>query len=509
MAMKPAGKLTLIVLFFAVAFYIILLSPWSSLIIPQKVTPDLAPDVEKLADAGTPVLNVALNTWMGWAGGPYFNGGMNASKESRFYKEEGLLVNFIVQDDIAASRAAWRKGDIDLLWVTTDAFTTEAKALIDEQPKQFMQVDWSRGGDAIVGTSEITGVADLVGRKVACAVGAPSNSYLLAACDAASITYSDITVIPVSDGIKAAELFKGGQVDAAVVWAPADAECVKAIEGAKVISSTKTATHIIADGFVVKEKYLDKHKDALIKFARGWLKANAEINSNGKNLDKAAAILAAGFNVPAPDAKEGILNTRLTTYGDNRNFFNMDGNYKGIKGEDIYTKFSKLYSTINLAPSDNPVWRQVSTSEIIGAFQLAGPQHLAEGQVEFKPPTEKEVTAPAFATKKITVNFAFNSAVLTDQARSTIRVALGDVSNMFAGARVRVEGNTDNIGSAASNRLLSHQRAQSVVDFLITRYGFDPERFIVIGNGFDKPVGSNDTDAGRAMNRRTEFQILQ
>ncbi len=508
MAMKPAGKLTLIVFVCAALFWAVMFGPLNSLI-PQKTTPELAPEVEKLADAGTPVLNVALNTWMGWAGGPYFNGGMNASKESRFYKEEGLLVNFIVMDDIQASRAAWRKGDIDLLWITVDAFTTEAKALLDEQPKVFIQVDWSRGGDAIVGTSEITGVSDLIGRKVAYAIGAPSNSYLLAACDAANVSISDIIPIPVSDGIKAGESFKGLQCDAAVVWAPADAECVKAVEGAKIISSTKTATNIIADAFVVKEKYIDKHKDALIKFARGWLKGNSEINTNGRNLDKAAAIMAAGFNVPVPDAKEGILNARLTTYGDNRNFFNMDGNFKGIKGEDIYTKFSKLYSTINLAPADNPIWRQVSTSEIIGAFQLTGPQHLAEGQVEFKAPTEKEVTAPAFATKKITVNFAFNSAELSNQAKSTIRVALGDVSNMFAGARVRVEGNTDNIGSAASNRLLSHQRAQSVVNFLVTRYGFDPERFIVIGNGFDKPISSNDTDAGRAMNRRTEFQILQ
>jgi NitT/TauT family transport system substrate-binding protein len=508
MGLSARGKAITFGMVVCIVAYLFFFGPLNYLI-PEKATSQLSPDVEKLADAGTPILNVALNTWMGWAGGPYFNSGMNASKESKYFKEEGILVNFIVQDDIEASRAAWRKGDIDILWITTDSYTTEVKALFDEEPKQFTQVDWSRGGDAIVAVADVTSIEDLVGRKVACAIGAPSNSYLLAACDAGGVTYSDITVIPVKTGIEAAAMFKAGQVDAAVVWAPDDADCVRSVEGAKILSSTKTATNIIADGFVVKEKFLNKHKDVLVKFTRGWLKGNAEINASGKSLDKAAAIMAAGFNIPLADAKAGILNARLVTYGDNRNFFNMDGNYKGVKGEDIYNKFSRLYASINLAPTDNPPWRQASTSEILGSFSLSGAQHLAEGQVEFKPPTEVEKTAPVFAAKKVTVNFAVGSATLTDEAKAKIRVALGDVSNMFAGARVRVEGNTDIVGSAYSNRLLSERRARSVVDFLVGRYGFDQDRFAVVGNGPDKPVADNDTEAGRAANRRTEFQILQ
>jgi NitT/TauT family transport system substrate-binding protein len=506
--MKPAGKLFIIVVIVGILIWAIALGPLHSLI-PEKATPAMSADVEKLVDSGTPVINVALNTWMGWAGGPYFNGGMTATKDSRYFKEEGLLVNFIVQDEIEASRAAWRKGSIDLLWITTDAFTTEAKALLDEKPKQFIQVDWSRGGDAIVAKAEVTSVNDLVGRKVACAIGAPSNSYLLAACDIAGVNYGDISVVPVKSGIEAASMFKAGQCDAAVVWAPDDADCVKSVEGAKVLSSTKTASKIIADGFVVKDEYMAKHKDILIKFARGWLKGNAAINSSGKDLDRAAAIMAAGFNVPVPDAKAGILNAHLVTYGDNRNFFNVDGDFKGVKGEDIYTKFSKLYGAINLAPADNPSWRQISTSEIITAFTLTGPQNAAEGMAEFTPPTEKEKTAPAFAAKKITVNFATGSALLTDESKAKIRFELGTISNMFADARVRIEGNTDNVGGAALNRSLSKRRAQSVADFLVERFKFDDRRFIVEGNGPDKPVATNDTEAGRAANRRTEFQILQ
>lgn len=74
--------------------------------------------------------------------------------------------------------------------------------------------------------------------------------------------------------------------------------------------------------------------------------------------------------------------------------------------------------------------------------------------------------------------------------------------------RVRVEGHTDNVGSAAYNRDLSQRRAQSVVNALVKR-GIAAEKLLPVGYGFDRPVASNATAKGRALNRRVEFTILQ
>ncbi len=74
--------------------------------------------------------------------------------------------------------------------------------------------------------------------------------------------------------------------------------------------------------------------------------------------------------------------------------------------------------------------------------------------------------------------------------------------------RVRVEGHTDNIGSAAYNRDLSQRRAQAVVNALIAR-GIAAEKLLPVGYGFDRPVASNGTAKGRALNRRVEFTILR
>ncbi|MGL5913942.1 MAG: OmpA family protein, partial [Bacteroidales bacterium] len=73
--------------------------------------------------------------------------------------------------------------------------------------------------------------------------------------------------------------------------------------------------------------------------------------------------------------------------------------------------------------------------------------------------------------------------------------------------RLEISGHTDNVGSAASNKRLSMERAKTVVNFL-TENGIALERVVPVGYGFDRPIAPNKTAAGRAQNRRTEFSIL-
>lgn len=72
---------------------------------------------------------------------------------------------------------------------------------------------------------------------------------------------------------------------------------------------------------------------------------------------------------------------------------------------------------------------------------------------------------------------------------------------------VEVSGHTDSIGSDAANQLLSERRANAVSSYLIGQ-GVVRERFEVVGMGERYPVASNDTDSGRALNRRVEIRLL-
>ncbi|WP_454830693.1 OmpA family protein [Pseudoxanthomonas wuyuanensis] len=72
---------------------------------------------------------------------------------------------------------------------------------------------------------------------------------------------------------------------------------------------------------------------------------------------------------------------------------------------------------------------------------------------------------------------------------------------------VEVTGHTDSIGSDAVNQRLSEQRASSVGNYLIGQ-GLLRERFEIVGMGKRYPIASNDTDSGRALNRRVEIRVL-
>ena len=72
---------------------------------------------------------------------------------------------------------------------------------------------------------------------------------------------------------------------------------------------------------------------------------------------------------------------------------------------------------------------------------------------------------------------------------------------------VEVSGHTDSIGSDAANQTLSERRANAVAGYLVGQ-GVQRERLEIVGMGERYPVASNDTDSGRALNRRVEIRLL-
>jgi tetratricopeptide (TPR) repeat protein len=74
--------------------------------------------------------------------------------------------------------------------------------------------------------------------------------------------------------------------------------------------------------------------------------------------------------------------------------------------------------------------------------------------------------------------------------------------------KIEISGYTDNVGAESFNQILSQRRADAVVSYLIAN-GVDKKRLSAKGYGQLNPVGSNETEEGRAENRRTEFKIIE
>ena len=101
------------------------------------------------------------------------------------------------------------------------------------------------------------------------------------------------------------------------------------------------------------------------------------------------------------------------------------------------------------------------------------------------------------------VNFEFNSAELTSEAKSILDSAVATI-NSNPSDSISVEGHTDSTGSDAYNSQLSQRRANSVADYLAA-HGVSASRLNAVGKGESYPVASNDTSEGRSQNRRVEI----
>ncbi len=456
-------------------------------------------------------LKVQVFTWGGYAPGQYFNEGFAASANSRYKKEYNLDVDFMLIDDFDASRQAWKAGEVHLLGTTADALPTEMEGLQEFEPVVVFQVDWSRGGDAIVARRGVNSFNDLKGKQVAVTPSTPSMTFLIYMLEAANLTLADIKMVEVPTAIDAATAFKSGKVDAAVVWSPDDEIIIREVAGSKILQSTRDASHIIADVFIAKKSFVEANKDKINAFYEGWMKGAAEINASSANLEKAAKIMAAGTGITPEDAKAAIGNVRLCTHGDNMNFFGRNVNYKGITGEALYTKMGNEYEKLGYAPASRSAWRVIAYPGAISAANLSGAEHDGEGQKSFEPAKEEAKTAPAIASKPISISFPTAKFQLDENAKTIIDLQFSEIAKAFANSRIRIEGNTDNVGSRASNITLSQKRAESVARYLETQYNMNRNRFVIVGNGPDKPVPGCETNANndcKAKNRRTEFQLI-
>lgn len=105
------------------------------------------------------------------------------------------------------------------------------------------------------------------------------------------------------------------------------------------------------------------------------------------------------------------------------------------------------------------------------------------------------------------IYYKTNSAELTSESKFVLEEFV-DFLNEHPHMTIEIRGHTDNVGSTATNLALSTDRSYTVFDFL-TEHGIEKHRLSYKGFGPNMPVASNDTEDGRAKNRRTEFVIIK
>ncbi len=188
------------------------------------------------------------------------------------------------------------------------------------------------------------------------------------------------------------------------------------------------------------------------------------------------------------------------------------------RGESVVTVFDSSGNVVSRKrEKDDPeYYKGALVGAAVGAVVcgLLGHYFLDEEVVPPPPPPpppptpSPEALPPPWATRLVLrgVNFDFNKSDIRPDSRPVLDEA-AEILRANPNVRISIEGHTDAIGSDAYNEKLSVRRAEAVFRYLVN-LGVAPERMEVVGYGETRPLADNETEEGRAQNRRVELHII-
>jgi NitT/TauT family transport system substrate-binding protein len=453
-------------------------------------------------------LVVGINTWAGHAPGIVFNAGLDPNPSSGFRKRYGFDVKFVLLEDPAAKLAAFRNGNIDIMWNTVDNWAREASILSEQnqKAKSILMQDWSRGGDGIVSLATIKSVEDLKGRKIACTQFTPSHFLLLYLLSQSGLSPEDRAVVEkniifTQDAPAAAAMFKAGQVDAAVTWEP-DLSAAVAARGdaARVLVSTMAASNIIADTLCARADVIDQAPETVRDFVHGWFDG---IDVMKADPAAAYAVVAKALKLDSDTVSGMLSGLKLTPYADNAQFYGLTGGKAHY--ETLFDTSFVIWRKKGLVtrPVEAKDW---ADTRFISALASAYPgQAVEEPKIASRPASAQD---RAIINKQIQIHFTPGSDEIMAGSYFVLD-ALGETMTSFGNTYLRVEGNTDSTGPNTVNLTLSERRALAVKTYVLKNFpNIQATRFQTIGRGSSNPIAPNETETGRQLNRRTDIKVI-
>jgi NitT/TauT family transport system substrate-binding protein len=450
-------------------------------------------------------VKIRVNIWVGCVPGLVANGGLDTLPDS-IYGKKGLKVSFKIIDDWTEGAAALATGNVDVMLTTADVWAKDFSQFQEKKfgARAFAMVDWSRGADGVIGRQGIKSIEDLAGKTVAFAPYTPSHFLLWNGLKNSGLSSEQRTeifskAVHTKDGIEPATLFAQQKVDAAVAWDPDMSDAVAKRAGSRKIYDTRIANKLIADLLVVGDNFAASNPQTLIKFTEGWLEGVEFIKAQPARAYNLIGTIK-DFNIPTDLAKTMLEGVKLADYAENTAFFGQPGSTSDYAN--IFQMAQEMYREDRLikrySEAESTLDRRYLTA-LSGKFSSAS----TEAPIEYKAPAKG---ATPMATQHRSIYFEPNSAKMGLDSRAVVD-EISSFMRAYEYTVVDIEGNTDSTGSRALNMTLSKERADTVKNYLMEKYGYPASRMRTVGNGPDNPLETNNTPEGREKNRRTDIKV--
>jgi ABC-type nitrate/sulfonate/bicarbonate transport system substrate-binding protein len=471
----------------------------------------------------------ALNVWAGWAPIVWANQGFKAGKVWEGPGGKKFKVELVLIDDPVAMRDAYATGNVHIGWATVDMlplFMEELRKDNRVMPRVFQQIDWSSGGDGIVGRG-VDNIGQLRGKTIVLAQNSPSHYFVLNALINAGVQPAEVNFKFTQTAFEAAAAFNTQKdITACASWAP-DIYNLSEVKGNKLLVTTQTANKLIADVWFARADFAKDHPEIIEGLVRGIFDAMDDLK-NETHKQKVAEFMAAGYSIPPQEAFSMLADAHSTNYAENREFFLNQNNPANF--ERTWETAYYLYKRINQVTS------KVSFDQVVdfSVLQKLGKEPKYANQkdeytVTFAPRSVSTIQAESgeILTKTVVVHFFPNSwdlemeiekregdrviKVPYDPNVKFVLEEIGRLAGQYNAARIVIEGHTDASmkGSVPTDavRELSQNRANSVKESLLKKFKtLQPNQFSTAGMGWDRPAEAGDP-LNHAKNRRVEVKV--
>ena len=489
-------------------------------------------DYDKPMKDGKLIVQFPINVWPGWAPIIVANNGLEPNEGSVFFQKYGFYVKLSIVDDPVKARDLFASGHSHVLWGTLDMMALFAPELVKDSrtvPVICQQVDWSGGGDGIVARGDIRNINDFRmkdghRRKVVLAQNSPSHYLIMTLLIDAGIDPAQVDFKWAADAPAAAKIFVQDQsFDAFVGWSPDIYTVTDKVPGTRLVVTTGSANHLLADVWAVRNDFYRDHPDIVANLMRGIFDG---VDLVRKNIPGAAQTLSKAYNIPVEDCqamigKDGGVaegDAHLTNYRENVNFFLDPMNPSNF--ETVWNRASTIYKSLGVIDAPVPS-AKVKAASILAKMSEEYREVRDLSQPSFKPGAlfkTAEADSNEILTKSVIISFEPNRTVLNTEYDANIPMVMeeiGKLAGTFGNAYIVIEGNTDasrkGVVPADLVRQLSYDRADSVRKAILGKYKFDPNKFKVVGNGWENPV-PGCTDASNPehnkKNRRVEVKVF-
>lgn len=446
-------------------------------------------------------INLSLDEWVGWSSIVIANGG-NTTQPGSIFDELGLKVNINIINDAELSSNALIKGDLNAAGYTINrtAFLSNKFAQSKTNVVMPFITNYSNGGDGIIANNKFQTVESLVNAKIGVPEFSEAHSLVVWFVNKSDLSQSDKekiinNLIMFDTPDEAANAFFSGKIDVAATWQPYLSQAEDSTDS-HVLFSTASSSRLIMDGILFNADWAEKHPEQVQKFIDGTLQAKELYKTDFGAVRDVMPMFATSSDQEYID----MANTaNLAGWKDNVDL--MDGD-----APLIYTDMCKIWNSIGEETDNGLVVSMFDNSYLMALSDKYSGIQDTSTKVEFtqeQKNTAKDATA--LLTKTATINFVPDTAKFLDNTEATQKLdEFIEIAKALDGTIIQIEGNIASTSEASeAGQMLSENRAKTVAKYFQAN-GIDPDRIIVIGNGSSKPVGDNNTEEGKIMNRRTD-----